>query len=76
VAAAQATSDRWATPDRGPRAAFNEGARAWQLREAASRHAAATWLQCPDRRAQVEEAVSDRWARSQIISNLNLNAEN
>jgi hypothetical protein len=36
-------------------------------------------LTCPtfsDRQTRVEEAVSDRWGRSQIISNRNLNAEN
>jgi hypothetical protein len=55
AAVAHAASDRWAAPDHGPWTAFNVGAHAWQLREAVSRHAAATRLRCLDRRAPAEE---------------------
>jgi hypothetical protein len=54
VAAAHTASDCWATPDRGPWAAFNMAAHAWQLREAASLRVAATQLWCPDKQAPAE----------------------
>jgi hypothetical protein len=75
VVAAHAASDHWVAPDRGPRVTFNAGARAWQLCEVASRRAAATRLQRPDRRATAEEAVADKWATTKFFSIMKLNRQ-
>jgi hypothetical protein len=48
MAAVHVALDRWAAPDRGPRAAFNAGARAWQLHKAVLGRTTATRLRRPD----------------------------